>query len=133
MKGLLDLSSNQHQLTFKELLEKNKIVNIHQRTLQTLAPEIYKTKSKVSPEIVNSLFEFSNKSYNLRNASILKRKRYFAVHYGNEILLSLAPKIWDLVPDSIREVKTLSNFKNKIKPMCPCRLCKNYIGQVGFI
>ena len=83
------------------------------------------------------LFEFTNKNYNLRNASILKRKRYFTVHYGSESLVSLAPKIWELVPDSIREVKTLSIFKNKIKAWttdkCPCRLCKNYIGQVGFI
>ena len=83
------------------------------------------------------LFEFTNKNYNLRNASILKRNRYFTVHYGRESLVSLAPKIWELVPDSIREVKTLSIFKNKIKAWttdkCPCRLCKNYIGQVGFI
>ena len=98
---------NQHQLTFKELLEKNKTVSIHQRNLQTLATEIYKAKNKISPEVVNSLFEFTNKNYNLRNASILKRNRYFTVHYGSESLVSLAPKIWELVPDSVREVKTL--------------------------
>ena len=128
---------NQHQLTFKELLEKSKTITIHQRNLQTLANEIYKAKNKISPEVVNSLFEFTNKNYNLRNVSILKRNRYFTVHYGSESLVSLAPKIWELVPDSIREVKTLSIFKNKIKAWttdkCPCRLCKNYIGQVGFI
>ena len=113
---------NQHQLTFKELLEKNKTVSIHQRNLQILATEIYKAKNKISPEVVNSLFEFTNKNYNLRNVS--KRKRYFTVHYGSESLVSLAPKIWELVPDSIREVKTLSIFKNKIKAWttnkCPC-------------
>ena len=93
---------NQHQLTFKELLEKNKTVSIHQRNLQTLATEIYKAKNKISLEVVNSLFEFTNKNYNLRNASILKRKRYFTIHYGSESLVSLASKIWELVPDSIR-------------------------------
>ena len=126
---------NQHQLTFKEILEKNKTASTHQKNLQTLATKIYKAKNKISPEVVNSLFEFTNKNYNLRNVS--KRKRYFTVHYGSESLVSLAPKIWELVPDSIREVKTLSIFKNKIKAWttdkCPCRLCKNYIGQVGFI
>ena len=128
---------NQHQLTFKEILEKNKTASTHQKNLQTLATKIYKAKNKISPEVVNSLFEFTNKNYNLRNASILKRKRYFTVHYGSESLVSLAPKIWELVPDSIREVKTSAIFKNKIKAWttdkCPCRLCKNYIGQVGFI
>ena len=71
-------------------------------------------------------FEFTNKSYNLRNASILKSKGYFTVHYGSESLLSLALKIWELVPDSIRVVKTLSIFKNKVKAWttnkCPGRL-----------
>ena len=84
---------NQHQLIFKELLEKNKTISIHQRNLQTLATEIYKAKNKISPEILNSLFEFTNKNCNLRNASILKKKRYFRVHYGSESLLSLAPKM----------------------------------------
>ena len=50
---------NQHQLTFKKLLEKNKIVSIYQRNLQTLANEIYKAKNKISPEVVNSLLEFT--------------------------------------------------------------------------
>ena len=53
---------NQHQLTFKELLEESKTVSIHQRNLQILATDIYKAKNKVSPEVVNSLFEFSNKN-----------------------------------------------------------------------
>ena len=51
--------------------------------------------------------------------------------------LSLSLVIWELVPDSIREVKTLSIFKNRIKAWandkCPCQLCKSYIEQVGFI
>ena len=98
---------------------------------------MYKAKNKISPEVVNSLFQFTNKNYNLRNAPILKRNGYFAVHYGSESLVFLAlKKIWELVPDSIREVKT-SIFRNKIKAWttdkCPCRLCKKYIGQVGFI
>ena len=72
-------------------------------------------KNKIPPENVNSLFTFTNKNYSLRNGSILKRKRHFTVHYGSESLVFLAPKIWELVPDSMREVKILSIFKNKIK------------------
>ena len=57
---------------------------------------MYKIKQKVYPEVVNSLFEFSNKNYDLRNALTLKRKRYFTFHYGSESLLSLAAKIWEI-------------------------------------
>ena len=93
---------NQNQLTFKELLEKKNKTN-----LQTLASEIHKGKSKISSGIVNSLCKYTNKSYDLRNASILKRKRNFTGHGGSENLSSLAPKIWELIPDSIRFNKVI--------------------------
>ena len=115
MKELLDLFIQINtELIFKEHLEKNKTVSINQRNLQILATEIWKAKNKISPAVVNSLFEFTNKNYNLRNVSILKRNRYLTIHYGSDSLASLAPEILELVPDSIREVKILSIFQNKI-------------------
>ena len=80
---------------------------MHQRNLQTRATEIYKAKNKISHEI-----EFPNKNYKLRNPSILNRKRYFTAHYASESLLCLAPKRWELVPDSVRKLKT-SIFKKR--------------------
>ena len=74
-RALRRIYPNQNQLLFKGLLEKNKTVSIHQGNLQTLATEIYKGKNKISPEIVNSMFDFTTKNYALRNVSILKRKR----------------------------------------------------------
>ena len=107
---------NQHQLSFKELLEKNKTVSKHQRNLQTLATEFCKAKNKISPEVPNSLLEFTNKNYDLRNKSIRKRKSYFTVNYGSQSLVSLAPKIWELVPDSIRR-KNYQFSKIKLRPV----------------
>ena len=72
---------NQNQLTYKKK-EKSKTA----RNLQILATEIYQTKTKIYPEIIYSLFEFTNKHYNLRNASTLKRKNNFTVHYKSESL-----------------------------------------------
>ena len=67
------------------------------------------------------MFEFTNKNYNLRDVSILKRNRYLKIHYGSDSLVSLAPEMLELVPDSIREVKILSIFQNKIKTdKSPC-------------
>ena len=114
---------NQHQLTFKELLEKSKTVSIHHRSLQTLLNEIYKAKNKICREVVNSLFEF-NKNYNLRNMSILKRKRY--------LQSIMKVKVFYLSSENMgtcsRFNQFKSIFKNKIKAWttdtCPCRLCK---------
>ena len=81
--------------------------------MQTLATKIYRVKNKISSEVVNSLFEFTNQNHNLRSESIPKKKRYFTVHYGSKSVVSSAPKMWELIPDSIREIKT-SILKNKI-------------------
>ena len=93
------------KLIFKELLDKNKTVRIHQKNLQGLATEIFKTKLNISPEMLKELFSFNVRNYNLRSQSKLKQIKTNSAYFGSESLSSLAPKIWDLVPD---------NFKMKI-------------------
>ena len=53
---------NQHQVPFKELLKKPGPL------AYTRKNETCKAKHKISPEVVNSLYEYTNKNYNLRNA-----------------------------------------------------------------
>ena len=59
------------------------------------------------------------------------------VYFGTESISSLVPRIWGLIPIDIRIANSLGIFKEKIKfwttYKCPCRLCKMYIGNVGFI
>ena len=98
-----------------ELLVKDKLENIHQRNLQLLATEIFKFKNGIAPELMSDIFQFVKKPYNLRNRSILQRKRTKTVYNGSETLSSLAPKIWVLLPNSLKEEMSLAVFKNKIK------------------
>ena len=82
-------------------------------------------------------FQLIQKPYNLRNDPELQRRRNCIVYFGTESISSLAPKIWELIPSDIRSANSLGIFKEKIKfwttDKCPCRLCKTYIGNVGFI
>ena len=128
---------DQSNLSFKELLNKFDLYSIHQKNLQCLAIEIFKAKNKISPCLINDLFIFKEKKCNLRNNIALKRRKDNTVHYGSETILSLAPKIWDLIPEKIKSESTLTGFKAKIKVWktnkCPCRLCKIYVHHIGFI
>ena len=47
-----------HDITFQELLIKHKSVSVHQKNLQLLATEIFKSKTGVSPELMNDIFHF---------------------------------------------------------------------------
>ena len=44
--------------TFQELLAKDKSVSVHQKNFQLLATEIFKSKTGVSPELINDILDF---------------------------------------------------------------------------
>ena len=76
-------------------------------------------------------------NYELRGNNFLERRSAKSVRYGTESISSLAPKILEILPNEIKDSDTLQIFKAKIKKWvpvdCPCRLCKIYLPQVGFI
>ena len=59
------------------------------------------------------------------------------LYHGTESLSNLGPRIWNLVPDKLKQLVDIHAFKKEIKKWkpenCPCRLCKTYIPHVGFI
>ena len=95
------------------------------------------TKNDLGPKTMKDTFHFIQKPYNLRNYPELQRRRNRTVYFETESISSLAPKIWELVPSDIRRANSLEIFREKIKfwttDKCPCRLCKTYIGNAGFI
>ena len=120
-----------YKSTFKQLLKQNKSVSIHQRNLQILATEIFKTKNGLNPVIMEDVFKFKNLTYNFRNAETLNRSNVNSVKYGTETITSLGAKIWKILSNDYKELISLSTFKSKIKnwetDKCPCRLRKTYI------
>ena len=123
--------------TFEELLEKDKTFSIHHKNIQILAIEIYKFMNGLSPEIMNSVFNLrENNRYSLRNIYELYSRNPRTVKYGTETISHLAPKVWSIVPQPIKESTSTHSFKTKIRKWntnCPCRLCKRYLQHVGFV
>ena len=103
-----------YNATFSELLTKDQSVTIHQRNLQLLTREIFKTKNELSPKIMEEIFTFKNVDYNLRNNTSLKIGNLKTVYYGTESLTNLGTKIWNLLPNKYKELKSLSTFKSRI-------------------
>ena len=103
-----------YNATFSELLSKDKSVTIHQRNLQLLAKEIFKTKNELNPKIMGEIFTFKNVDYDLRNNTSLKFGNLKTVYYGTESLTNLGAKIWNFLPNEYKELKSLSTFKSRI-------------------
>ena len=122
---------------FESLLQDNKDICRHHKNVQSLMTEMFKIKIELAPPIIDSMFERRNESYNLRNFQEFLTKRKRTVHYGLETLSYRSPQLWSLLPENIKEVKSLEIFRRKVKNWIsddyPCRLCKPCLQNIGFL
>ena len=122
--------------SFEELLIKDNSFTIHERNVQTLAIELYKVVNGLSPEIMKHVSPLKE-SIRYPSENILITRNVNSVKYGTGTLAHLGPKIWGIIPNDIKSEPSLNIFKKKIKrwkpDKCPCKLCRTYIGGVGYI
>ena len=123
--------------TFDELLDLDNFVTVHQINLQKLAMEMYRAKKHISPTPMQEIFTEQIIPYDLRNERCWQVPNARIVYNGLESIRYRGPKIWASLPTTIKESKSLAEFKTKTKTWkdsnCTCRLCKTYIANLGFI
>ena len=102
-----------YNATFSELLTKDKSVTIHQRNLQLLATEIFKTKNEIQ-KLWKKYLHLKDVNYNLRNNTSLKIGNLKTIYYGTKSFANLGAKIWNFLPNEYKELKSLSTFKSRI-------------------
>ena len=133
----LKIVYNDKKSTYENLLLRDRSVSVRVRNLQILAIEMFKVHSDLSPPIFKELFHKRTSSYELRHPSQVTIPRIESVYNGSESIAYVGPKIWGMVPSELKEMSSISSFKKEIKEWhpsnCPCRLCKRYLGNIGFI
>ena len=81
---------------------------MHQRKLQFLATELYKVLNGLSPDLMKDVFPLNDDSgYSTRNKRTFKSRNVKTVRYGTDSLAYLAPKIWKLVPNKMKNFQHL--------------------------
>lgn len=93
------------------LVYRNKI---SLRNLKILATEICKAKNDLIPEIMKDIFCFVEKTYNLKSNSTLKRSCNDSLYFDTENISSLAPEIWEFVPNEIKHAVSLESSEKKL-------------------
>ena len=83
------------------------------------------------------MFVRNHSNYNLRSQSDFVIPELKTMYKGSNSLRYFGPIIWNLISKEIKYSDSLDSFIPKIrqwKPnICPCRLCKDYIPNIGFV
>ena len=134
----LRLIYQEDTMTFNEFLREDGAVTIHHRNIQNVGIEMFKAKNNISPTMMKKIFP--DRNYNgphLRAQVDFEVPPVKSVNNGQGTLRYLEPIIWEMIPNSMKNLASFSIFKNKIKmwipEKCPCRLCKDYIQGVGYV
>ena len=95
--------------------------------------EVYKYLNGHSPDIIN-IFKLRENMHNLRNFNIFQTENARSLKYRLDTIPYRANQPWQQEPIDIREAASLALFKNRIKTEdCPCRSCKIFLQNVGYI
>ena len=130
--------------SFEELLQKGGSVTIHHRNLQTLATEMFKVSNGMAPSFMKEVFGQNDNALAGNVSSNTRSQRLFynnsnpnTVNNGLETLRHLGPKIWAMLSKDLQNAPSHTIFKTRIKRWvphnCPCRLCKLYVPQLGYL
>ena len=126
----LKIVYNDYTATFEELLEIDASYTIHERNIQSLAIEMYKTKNNNNPKFMKDIFVEKRDigcSLGSNNKQDFESMNIHKIRTGENTLRYLGCKLWPLIPIEIKETKSVDHFKTLIrkwKPTrCPFRMC----------
>ena len=84
-------------------------------------------------------FSFSQIGHDeiMKELNNLKNPHFKSVNFGFESIRYIGPKIWESLPQDLKNKETIDSFKTAIKKWkpdsCPCRLCKTYLQNKGYL
>ena len=92
----------------------------------------------LSPPIMNDILTLDeNASYNLKSGVTVTRRNITTNKFGFETITAIGAVLWRNLPDDIKNSDSLNIFKHRIKQWtpdnCPCKICRNFIKNLGYI
>ena len=120
------------------MIKAHNSLSIHHKNFQALAIKMFKVHAKTSPEIMQEVFLVKEQgNYNMENQTGFVIRQVKSANYGLENMRGLGPKIWEILPNDLKNKESVHSFKIAIKrwkpESCPCRLCKTYLENIGYL
>ena len=95
------------------------------RRIKTLDIEIFKTINEPNPNFMKTIFT-SKINYRARPFDLLVKNRN-TEKYGSKSLMALDQKIWNALPENVKQETSFSKIKEYTKSWsgqtCKCKMC----------
>ena len=119
---------NEYNKSYEELLQLNNNVFIHQRHLQYLILEIFKSLIHLNPEFLWSCLHENSIPYDLRKEAKVFLPPVKSFRLGLNSVHFRWSAVWNSLPSSIKNSQTTNEFKAKLKYLgnihCACGGCR---------
>ena len=92
----------------------------------------------LSAPIMNDILTLDeNASYNLRSGVTITRRNIRTNKFGFDTITTIGAVLRRNLPNDIKNSDSLNIFKRRIKQWtpdnCPCKICRNFIKNLGYI
>ena len=112
--------------SYESLLAADSSVSLHLQRQRALAEEVYKILEKQRPSYLLNLVRKKETSYNLRRKNVCI-DNFNSIKYGKKSFSYEASKIWNDLPNYIREAKNFKTFRKLLRTWkgeeCKCAMC----------
>ena len=97
-------------------MEKDNSVSIQHKNLQALAIEMFKVRTKTSPQIMQEVFLVKGQgNHSLRNQTDFVIALVKSVNHGLESIRVLGTKMWESVPNDLKNKEPVDSFKQPLR------------------
>ena len=86
--------------------------------LRYLAIEVYRCVHKNNPNYLNDMFERKSATYDFRNEDRLIQPTYTTRTFGYRSFAYYGAKIWNTLPNVIKQAPTIKEFKVELDKWC---------------
>ena len=126
-KRALQIVLHDYQSDYCSLLNEVQRPSLYSGRLKTIALETYKIINNISPSFLYELFTRNEVPYGLRDSNRLVIPKTRTVKFGQNSLRYQGAKIWNLLPNDIKEIGDLASFKYALDKWpgitCACGDC----------
>ena len=115
LKRALRFVFRDYASSYVTLLERAGLVTLEEGRLYAFIVEMFKSRNGLAPSFLWDSFNNKSTPYELRRVSMLEVPRKRSTKHGLHSFSFVGPKLWNAIPNDIKNSKTVSIFKQKLK------------------